>query len=113
MVDYEELKKKFPAKNPEDDKKRAATKAAVKRIARDFERKRRELNLNGTSSKRSPLYYLVIVFILLIVGASVLSVATGKVGLGKKQVSRAAIQSRKSIDALAIACGRYKFHVGR
>lgn len=113
MVDYTALRKKFPAKNPGDAARRAKTQAAVKRIGREFDRKRRELNLHDVSLKRPIVYYVAIIFILLVLGGSVLSVATGKLSLGRKAISKAAIQSRQSIDALAIACGRYKFHVGR
>ena len=113
MVDYTALRKKFPAKNPGDAARRAKTQAAVKRIGREFDRKRRELNLHDMSLKRPIVYYVAIIFILLVLGGSVLSVATGKLSLGKKAISKAAIQSRQSIDALAVACGRYKFHVGR
>lgn len=112
MVDYTSLRKKFPAKDPEAQARRAKTQVAVKRIAREFDRKRAELNLRETSMKRPLVYYLFIIVILLVLGGSLLSVATGKVSWGKKKISKAAIQSRQSIDALAVACGRYKFHVG-
>lgn len=77
MVDYTSLRKKFPAKDPEAQARRAKTQAAVKRIAREFDRKRAELNLRETSMKRPLVYYLFIIVILLVLGGSLLSVATG------------------------------------
>jgi len=113
MVDYNEMRKKFKAKDPKKAGKRAETKQAVKKIAREYEQKRIELGLNGPQFKRTPVYYMILILIMIMIAAAFIGMMTGSVSIGKKRISRADIQVRKSIDALAQACGRYKFHVGR
>lgn len=113
MVDYAKLKKKFRPKDPSSDDRRAKTRAAVKRIAREYATKRADLGLDEPRFRRTPLYYGLIVLVMTVIAISFIGVATGKLSLGKKPVSKAAIQSRQSVDALAVAIGRYKFHVGR
>lgn len=106
MVDFNELRRKFPAKDPSKRKRNAAIKA----IAREYELKRAELNgLKAPVMKRGIVFYAVVIIGLLILGASVMSVA-GKGG--RKFTSRALIDARKSVDALATALGRYRYHVG-
>lgn len=107
MVDYNELRKKFPPKDPSKTKRAAAIKA----IAREYERKRAELGLKSPPvMKKGIVFYAVVVIGLLMLGALVLS-ATGRGG--RKWNSRADIQARKSVDALATALGRYRYHVGQ
>lgn len=112
MVDYSALKKKFQPKNPE--KAAAAKKShdAVKKIAREFEQKRIAAGLGGNGFKRGPVYYMMIVLVMIILAGSFILVMTGKVSLGKKRISKADIQARQSVDALCEALGRYKFHCG-
>ncbi len=107
MVDYNELRKKFPTKNPQ----RKKNAAAIKAISREYERKRAELNdgLKAPVMKKGLVFYAVLIIGLLMVGSLVLS-ATGKGG--RAPISRAQINVRKSIDALAVALGRYRYHVG-
>ncbi len=107
MVDYNELRKKFPSKNPQGKKKAAAIKA----IAREYERKRAELEggLKAPVMKKGLVFYAVLIIGLLMVGSLVLS-ATGKGG--RAPISRAQLNVRKSMDALAVALGRYRYHVG-
>ena len=113
MVDYNEMRKRFRPRNAQDAEKRAKTQAAVKRIARDYERKRAALGLDKPAFRRGPAYYLVITMAMVFLATAFIGVITGAVSLGPKRVSKADIQARRSIDALAQACGRYKFHVGR
>ncbi len=107
MVDYNELRKKFPTKNP--GRKKSA--AAIKAIAREYERKKLELTggMKAPVMKRGLVFYGVIIIGLLMVGSLVLS-ATGKGG--RAPISRAHLNARKSMDALATALGRYRYHVG-
>ncbi len=107
MVDYNELRKKFPTKNP-GRKKNAA---AIKAIAREYERKKLELNggMKVPVMKKGIVFYAVIIIGLLMVGSLVLS-ATGKGG--RAPISRAHLNARKSMNALATALGRYRYHVG-
>jgi general secretion pathway protein G len=113
MVDYNEMRRRFKPKDPVAAKKRERSAAAVKRIAREYERKRTELGLDRPVFRRTPVYYMMIVLVMVFIAAAFIGVMTGTLSLGKKQVSKAEIQARKSIDALAQACGRYRFHVGR
>ncbi len=118
MVDVNELKKRFPAKKRPDDAgvsplHRKSTKAAVKAIAREYERKRAELQGVGAPLlKRGPVFYVVVVAVLLLVGGMVLSAARNGIGLGKARVERKPLQAQKAMRSLSVALGRYKFHVG-
>ena len=106
MVDYNELRKKFPAKDP-DKRKRVA---AIKAIAREYEMKKAALGgLKAPVMKKGVVFYVVIVIGLLMLGALVLS-ATGHGG--RARISRAMLDVRKSVDNLALALGRYRYHVG-
>ena len=106
MVDFNEMRRKFPAKDPSKKKRNAAIKA----IAREYEMKRAHLNgLSAPAMTRGIVFYAVVIIGLLILGASILSVA-GKGG--RKFTPRALIDARKSVDALATALGRYRYHTG-
>ena len=105
MVDYNALKKKFPTKDPQKKKKIAAIKA----IKREYEAKRAALGGGAPNFKKGIVFYAVVILGLMILGSLVLSV-TGKGG--PKEISRAQILVRKSIDAVAVALGRYRYHVG-
>lgn len=105
MVDYNALKKKFPVKNPA--KRRRV--AAIKEIAREYERKRAELGSGAPLMKKGIVFYGVVVIGLLIVGSLVLS-ATGRGG--RAAIPLKDLQARKSVAALAEALGRYRFHLG-
>ena len=119
MVDVNELKKKFPAKRPPADDAgkgplhRKSTKAAVKAIAREYEMKKAELQGSGAPAlKRGPVFYGGIVLALVVVGSLVVGALRGDVGLGKKRIELKPLQATKSMEALSVALGRYKFHVG-
>lgn len=105
MIDKVQLRKKFPAKNP-GRKNRAD---AIRRIAREYERKRAELGAGAPVFKKGVVFYTVVIIGLALLGSMVLSV-TGKGG--RAEISRASINVRKSLDALAVALGRYRYHVG-
>ena len=110
MVDYNELRRKFRPKNPE--KARPSSKAAVKAIAREYELKRAALTGGAPELRKGPLFYGLIVLLLAVVGTLVISAARNGVGFAKARIERKPLQARKSMDALAVALGRYKFHVG-
>ena len=119
MVDVNELKKKFPAKRPQTDDAgkgplhRKSTKAAVKAIAREYEMRKAELQGSGAPTlKRGPVFYGGIVIALVVVGSLVVGALRGGVGLGKKRIELKPLQAQKSMEALSVALGRYKFHVG-
>ena len=117
MVDLNELKRKFPAKRWADDADKAplhrkSTKAAVKAIAREYERKRAELTGGAPTLRRGPVFYGAVVLVLVLVGGLVLSASRNGIGLGKARIERKPLQAQKAMRALSVALGRYKFHVG-
>ena len=105
MVDYNALRKKFPARDPAKRRRNAA----IKEIAREYERKRAALGSGAPLMKKGIVFYGVVVIGLLIVGSLVLS-ATGRGGRAKIPLKD--LQARTSVAALAEALGRYRFHVG-
>ena len=108
MVDYNELRKKFPSRSPMH---RKSSKAAVKAIAREYEMKKAELQGSGAPTlKRGPVFYLALIAVLAIVGGMVLS--RGELSFSKKRIERKPLMARKAMDSLSVALGRYKFHVG-
>ncbi len=118
MVDIQKLRNKFPArklpkKADAKSAQRVSSKAAVQAIAREYELKKAELGGTGASLvRRGPAFYGIVILVLLLVGGLVLSATKNGVGLGKARIERKPLQARKSMDALAVALGRYKFHVG-
>ena len=116
MVDYNELRKKFQAKKSvandgKDPMHRKSSKAAVRAIAREYEMKKAELQGSGAPTmKRGPVFYLMVIIGLMIIGTMVLS--RGDLSFGKKRIERKPLQARKAMDSLSVALGRYKFHVG-
>lgn len=107
MVDYDKLKAKFPVKAKAKASK--SSKLAKEQIRREFAKKKDALSGGLPRMKRGFIFYLVIIMGLMILGSLVLT-ATGR--SGKAHISKAQINARKSMDALAVALGRYKFHVG-
>ena len=106
MVDYGELRKKYPAKSL----KKRTSAAAIKAIAREYELKKAELSgMRAPNIKRGIVFYSVLLIGLLLVGSLVLS-AAGKGG--RERNDRAQLNARKSVDALAVALGRYRYHTG-
>ena len=118
MFDANELRKKFPAKKPPSGADRGllhrkSTKAAVKAIAREYEMKKAEIAGSGAPAfRRGPLFYGLAVLLLVVVGSMVVSAVRNGVGLGKERIELKPLQAEKSMAALSVALGRYKFHVG-
>ena len=113
MVNLNEMRRRFKPKDPKKGEERAKVQAAVKRIAREYEVKRAKLGLDKPPLKRGPLYYAIIICVMIFLAGYFILLQMDKVEFSKQRISKADIQVRKSIDALAQACGRYKFHVGR
>ena len=106
MVDCAALRKKFPPKNP-DKTKRAAK---IRAIAREYEMKKAELMASSPPTlKKGIVFYTTVVIGLMLLGSLVLSV-TGRGGKGRR--SKANMQAEKSVAALAVALGRYRYHTG-
>ena len=82
-----------------------------KAIAREYEMKRRELGLDsGPVMKKGVTFYLVVIAGLVFLG-SVLMKQAGVVDK-KKTVDTKMLYAQRSVDALAEALGRFKFHCG-
>ncbi len=108
MIDVNEMRRKFPAKNASGKKRRDA---AIRRIAQEYERKRAEMSgLKAPEMKKGVVFYVVLLLGLMLL-ASVFMTLTGKGG--KARISKDAIIVRKSLDALAVALGRYHYHTGQ
>ena len=111
MVDYSELKKKYKATKPVA--KSAKTKAAVKAIAREYAMKKADLGLGAPTFKRGPLFYGLIIVLLVVLGSLIVpGITSGSLTMGKKRIERNDLMARKAMNSLSVALGRYKFHVG-
>ncbi len=108
MINYQRLKKKFPIKKESLPKARRA--AAIKAIAKEYEFKKAELGVGPPVFKRGFPYYMVIIIGLMIVGALVGSAISerGGIDIAQENVKK----TEKSLSNLAIALGRYRYHVG-
>ena len=82
----------------------------LKSIAREYENRRRELGLKAPALQKGPVFYLVVLVVLLLVGAAVIQ-AAGKGGGRHLRDGRPGL-AKQSVNALAEALGRYKFHCG-
>ena len=97
-------------------KKKSSPLPAAKRllkkkaIAREFEMKRRELGLNAPTMKRGIGFYLVLIFGMALI-ASMLFKQAGVVE-ERKSVNTKRLFAQRSVDAIAEALGRYRFHCG-
>ena len=114
MVDYTELRKKFKAKNPQLDEKRRKKQLAIKKIAREYEAKKAEIAGGAPDLKKGPLFYGMVILVLVVIGALVVpQLMNGGIALGKKRIERNDLQARKAMNSLSVALGRFKFHVGQ
>jgi len=116
MIDYNEMKKKFRPKDGaagKGAKKKTTGKAAALAIKREYEMKKADLEAAAPPVlRKGPLFYGIAILLLAVAGTMVLSAAKNGVGLGKKRIELKPLQARQSMRALAVALGRYKFHVG-
>ena len=93
--------------------KLSAAKRSLKKkaIAREFEMKRRELGLDsGPAFKKGMGFYMIVIVGLVLLG-SILMKQAGVVDK-KKAVDTKMLYAQRSVDALAEALGRYRFHCG-
>ena len=112
MINLEELKRKFPAKKPIAVGAKPSKKAALKAIEREYELKKAELKGGAPLLRKGPLFYLFVLLLLAILGSMVLTASKNGIGFGKARLERKPVQAKKSMAALAVALGRYKFHTG-
>ena len=97
----------IPSKSPLTKQER---NRKIKAIYREMEAKKRELGLKAPLIKRGPVFYLVVLMVLALVGGLVIQTA-GKGG-GKKMREGNIVRAEQSVAALAEALGRFKFHCG-
>jgi len=90
---------------------KAARERKIKAIYRDLEAKKRALGLKAPTIKRGPVFYLVVLLILGFLGAAILQLTRDDV-VSRKAMDARQARAQKSVDALAEALGRYKFHCG-
>lgn len=111
MVDFTQLKKKFPAKKTGKDA--ISPSARAKAIAREYELKKAALTGGAPMIKRGPVFYGFLILILLVIGGFVTKgIMDGRFAWGKARIDRDTLNVNKAIRSLSIALGRYKFHVG-
>ena len=97
----------IPSKSPLSKQERSRK---IKAIYREMEAKKRELGLKAPLIKRGPVFYLVVLMVLALVGGLVIQTA-GKGG-GKKMRDGDVVRAEHSVSSLAEALGRFKFHCG-
>lgn len=105
MINETNLRKKFPSKNP-----RASISAKKKAIEHEYNRKRAELGFGPPLMKRGFPYYMIIILGMLLIGGLVGSAIFKRGGIdfaGKKRE-----KAVESLQNLAIALGRYRYHAG-
>ena len=84
----------------------------IKAIHRQLEMDRRELGLQAPSFRRGPVFYLGLIVVLAVLGLSVIKATdSGKVATRVRNAK--VTQAMKSVDAMAEALGRFKFHCGQ
>lgn len=89
---------------------RQERKRKIRQICRDMESKKAQLGLRAPVMSRGPVFYLVVLIGMALMGGLVIQ-AAGKGG-GKKMRDGKLVQAERSVAALAEALGRYKFHCG-
>lgn len=104
-VSEAKLRKKFPSKNP-----RNAIAAKKKAIELEYKRKRAELGFGPPSVKRGLPYYMVVALGMLLLAGFVCSAIFKRGGIDIS--NEKAAKAEKSLQNLAIALGRYRYHAG-
>ena len=90
---------------------KAERQRKIKALQAEFEAKKRALGMRAPSFRRGPVFYLVLMGVLAVLGLSL--IRTSQTGGKAGQVRTGKIlQASKSVDAFAEALGRYKFHTG-
>ena len=97
----------LPSKSPLSKQER---NRKIKAIYREMEAKKRELGLKAPTIKRGPVFYLVALLVLALIGGLVIQ-AAGRGG-GKNMRDGNIVRAEQSVAALAEALGRFKFHCG-
>lgn len=87
----------------------------IKQIWREMEDKKRALGLRAPALKKGPVFYLVVLLGLALLGGALIQMS-GKadaIGLGGRRLRDGRpVMAQKSVNAVAEALGRFKFHTG-
>ena len=87
----------------------------IKQIYRDMEAKKRALGLRAPTLKKGPVFYMVVLIGMALLGGALIQMS-GKadaIGLGGRKLRDGRpVMAQKSVDAVAEALGRFKFHTG-
>ena len=87
----------------------------IKQIYREMEDRKRELGLRAPVLKKGPVFYLVVLTVLMLLGGALIQMS-GKadaIGLGGRKLRDGRpVMAQKSVDAVAEALGRFRFHTG-
>ena len=82
----------------------------IRQIYREMEAQKRALGLKAPAIRRGPVFYLVVLMALAMIGGALYQ-AADKSG-GKRMRDGRLVQAERSVAALAEALGRFKFHCG-
>ena len=82
----------------------------IKQIYREMEAQKRALGLKAPAIRRGPVFYLVVLMALAMIGGALYQ-AADRSG-GKRMRDGRLVQAERSVAALAEALGRFKFHCG-
>lgn len=105
-----DVNRQQPPKKPIPSKRERVRK--IKAIQTELEMKRRELGLQAPSMRKGPVFYLVLMAVLAVLGLSVVK-ATGSGKAATRVRNAKIVQAEKSVGAFAEALGRFKFHCGQ
>ena len=87
----------------------------IKQIYRDMEAKKRTLGLRAPTLRKGPMFYMVVLIGMALLGGALIQMS-GKadaLGLGGRKLRDGRpVMAQKSVDAVAEALGRFKFHTG-
>ena len=107
MIDYDQMRRKFPSKKPT----RKSGKAAVlKAIAKEYELKKAELGASAPLIRRGFPYYMTIITALLVVGGLVLT-AISKRGVVADDLAAAKAEI-PAVFRFSAEVGVHTFEVG-
>ena len=104
-----------PATSPKGKNKPPLSKAErqrkIRAIQASIEAKKRELGMKAPSFHRGPVFYLGLMVVMAILGLSLIKTSEKGGSAGKVRTGKI-LMAGKSVDAFAVALGRFKFHTG-
>lgn len=91
---------------------RKERQAKIRQIAREHDRKLAEIGPRPMTFTKGPAFYLMIIAVFVMIGGAIIQSAGGNGKNAKSMEDRETGQTRRSVNALAEACGRFKYHCG-